>query len=139
MALNVSLFILSAILSCFTGIFEPSNTLGIGEKKNLLLCFPSLFVCLLALNIFEVLKKHLGLLRWVGQPSFVLMQSSKEAALLSCASGWDTVPQPSLYVPQPCCQALCGGDSQLWPSEAECRVAWKVFFCAQTASCSGEP
>lgn len=32
-----------------------------------------------------------------------------------------------------------GGDSQLWPSEAECRVAWKVFFCAQTASCSGEP
>ena len=75
-------------------------------SKNLAL---NLMVCLLALNIFEVLKKHLGLLRWVGQPSFVLMQSSKEAALLSCASGWDAVPQPSLYVPQPCCQALCGG------------------------------
>lgn len=60
----------------------------------------------------------------------MLVQSRKEAALFSCASGWDAVPQPSLYV------VLSGtvlGDSQLWPSEAECRVAWKMFvLCSES-------
>jgi len=50
--------------------------------------FPSLFVfvCLLALNIFEVAKKRLGLLKYARLTSPLLTQSRKEAVLLALAS-----------------------------------------------------
>lgn len=54
--------------------------------------FPSLFVfvCLLALNIFEVFKKCLGLLKYAGLTSPLLTQSREAAVLLTHASlCWD--------------------------------------------------